>query len=746
MSRNFSQPDTAPFKPPKIQPKALEYMQIQQANEEFQRLPVNINTLMFSSSEISRCFYSDLYNTNQGAASLKYKQRLLIYYLYFTCLVLANFAVNISMFQTGVTVKLEFTLQLVGPLLLLIAGYLILYRLLTCEKTRMLSHILLTALTVLTNFYLTFSDRRVSSNVFGSDFDNEYADNSISIAGLVVVNQYSLFSNFVLNLVQVICTLLFRACIIFPLSAKSLSSTSYDFVTLLIFCIMILLIAHSLDLKCKQRFWRVHNKEFALAELPENASEPVSECRTNNLASLINDIDEVKDGIKETARMIIFKDVRGRLRQLIKSLEGIKSAIYKRVSTEGMMNQSIGQIEDVSNEFIDDHFGSKSLSQYIEEKQPSKIFDNPEPVLSIGIQEIESMLFSVGRNWNFDIWPVYIATERSVSLLGKYLSYKWEFSSIAKCKDEDFEDFFIRLENGYLKNPYHNACHAADVMNSVLYFILCSPKLKEVVDVHDMLSVTIAVLGHDVGHPGLTNRFLVNTKDPLALRYNDHSVLENMHTSIIFDLITSGKVNILGNFDDSNWTRIRKSIIDMVLATDLSKHFEILTVFKARAFNLNDINLALLEDRLLVLKMCLKCGDIGHSAKTLSLHEKWTLLVSEEFFNQGDIEKSRGMAVSIFCDRNSTYLPKAQAGFIKSICTPLFKNLGQFLNSEAYNISVLKSLKFNRLHWESQDTSKRRRSMISSNFLLTDSLQGLRKAISDREMNDIGIKSFLTFL
>ena len=42
----------------------------------------------------------------------------------------------------------------------------------------------------------------------------------------------------------------------------------------------------------------------------------------------------------------------------------------------------------------------------------------------------------------------------------------------------------------------------------------------------DMLGAIIAAAGHDVGHPALTNRFLINSRDQIAIRYNDQSVLE----------------------------------------------------------------------------------------------------------------------------------------------------------------------------------------------------------------------------
>ena len=48
-------------------------------------------------------------------------------------------------------------------------------------------------------------------------------------------------------------------------------------------------------------------------------------------------------------------------------------------------------------------------------------------------------------------------------------------------------------------------------------------------------ALLIASLCHDMGHPGKTNNFLIATRDRLALRYNDVSVLENHHCASLFE-------------------------------------------------------------------------------------------------------------------------------------------------------------------------------------------------------------------
>lgn len=47
----------------------------------------------------------------------------------------------------------------------------------------------------------------------------------------------------------------------------------------------------------------------------------------------------------------------------------------------------------------------------------------------------------------------------------------------------------------------------------------------------------IACLMHDIGHPGVNNAFLIATKHPKAIRYNDKSILENHHCAMAFKLL-----------------------------------------------------------------------------------------------------------------------------------------------------------------------------------------------------------------
>ena len=74
----------------------------------------------------------------------------------------------------------------------------------------------------------------------------------------------------------------------------------------------------------------------------------------------------------------------------------------------------------------------------------------------------------------------------------------------------------------------HNSLHAADVAQS-LSVLLSTPVFSGKLTPLVRLAALIAAAIHDLDHPGVSNTFLIKTKNPLAILYNDQSPLENHH-------------------------------------------------------------------------------------------------------------------------------------------------------------------------------------------------------------------------
>ncbi len=269
-----------------------------------------------------------------------------------------------------------------------------------------------------------------------------------------------------------------------------------------------------------------------------------------------------------------------------------------------------------------------------------------------------------------------------------------------------FEPFIFRVASGYNRdNPYHTDLHAADICQSLLVYYLFG-NLQKLIDFNelDLISLFISASIHDFGHPGYTNNYLINTKNDIAIRYNDQSVLENYHVSESFNIIfKKNKCNIFENMSIDDYKFCRKRIVQCVLATDMtlhSKEFQFLKT-KAQTYQIkNGQNIEkVMEDTDPVtnfntkqefLNIFIHAADISNPTKPLDIYKQWAQKCIDEFFRQGDMEKRLGLPVSFNCDRDTVTLPQSQLGFIEAIVSPLFSLINDFFPGMNFTLQNLK--------------------------------------------------------
>ena len=92
------------------------------------------------------------------------------------------------------------------------------------------------------------------------------------------------------------------------------------------------------------------------------------------------------------------------------------------------------------------------------------------------------------------------------------------------------------IECAYLPNPYHNAIHGADVLLSCHQMLLQTGLENRLTD-FEVFMLLFSAVAHDVGHPGTTGQFQINSGSEIALTYNDRSCLENMHAAKTFKIV-----------------------------------------------------------------------------------------------------------------------------------------------------------------------------------------------------------------
>ncbi|GAX76727.1 hypothetical protein CEUSTIGMA_g4174.t1 [Chlamydomonas eustigma] len=93
------------------------------------------------------------------------------------------------------------------------------------------------------------------------------------------------------------------------------------------------------------------------------------------------------------------------------------------------------------------------------------------------------------------------------------------------------------------------------------------------------LAYVIAATVHDVDHYGLNNDFLVNSRNTLAVIHNDRSPMESHHCSLTFTTLYGPDTDFTALLSPADQKVFRSLVIDLVLATDMKQHFNILSQF-----------------------------------------------------------------------------------------------------------------------------------------------------------------------
>uniref|UniRef100_A0A2K6KDB8 Phosphodiesterase n=1 Tax=Rhinopithecus bieti TaxID=61621 RepID=A0A2K6KDB8_RHIBE len=290
---------------------------------------------------------------------------------------------------------------------------------------------------------------------------------------------------------------------------------------------------------------------------------------------------------------------------------------------------------------------------------------------------------------NVPTYPKYLLSPETVEALRKptFDVWLWEPNEMLSCLEHMYHDlglvrdfsinpvtlrrWLLCVHDNYRNNPFHNFRHCfcvAQMMYSMVW--LCG--LQEKFSQTDILILMTAAICHDLDHPGYNNTYQINARTELAVRYNDISPLENHHCAVAFQILAEPECNIFSNIPPDGFKQIRQGMITLILATDMARHAEIMDSFKEKMENFDYSN----EEHMTLLKMILiKCCDISNEVRPMEVAEPWVDCLLEEYFMQSDREKSEGLPVAPFMDRDKVTKATAQIGFIKFVLIPMFETV-----------------------------------------------------------------------
>jgi hypothetical protein len=249
-------------------------------------------------------------------------------------------------------------------------------------------------------------------------------------------------------------------------------------------------------------------------------------------------------------------------------------------------------------------------------------------------------------------------------------------------------------------NDYHCFHHVIDVMHSTFLFLTTFGAGRYLSDTEQFSLVTAAVC-HDLDHPGTNNTYHVNKHTPLAIVYNDTSILENYHCARTFELFSQADYDVLDCLDKSQRKEARRVIMLAIMATDMVLHFGMKANLDKLATKWVETPLATdalpePKERDLLMQVTLHAADVSNPSKQWDVCKRWSDHVIAEFFAQGDLEKAEDLPVSMNCDRDTTFQDELSMNFSDFIVGPFYMSITNLLPK---SVPATENLKTNRDAW-----------------------------------------------
>ena len=417
----------------------------------------------------------------------------------------------------------------------------------------------------------------------------------------------------------------------------------------------------------------------------------------------------------------------------IKSMDLTKKGKVMKLE---LFSKSINLVSNNNINYNNQYHSNKNLKELV--IMPDIIYNNNSEIkaktekgkkkfpristISYPIQTIENTFINIKKLINennydpkqilskdFNIFQLknLIGYENVLPLMGKTILEAFGLTNPKIIQTNKLDSFLYTICNQYNEKVlYHNALHGADVTQT-LSLIFLNSKAEKICDTNvlDILSIFIAALGHDLGHPGYNNNFQINASTDMAITYNDNSCLENYHASKLFRILKKEENDILEKLNSDERKIIRKRMISEILSTDMAFHVKVISVIKAKIpgqifdeekkfelFSQNPNNK--FQEQQELLDFFIHAADLAHNAKLFSISIQWVELLSNEFWIQGDKEKSMNLPISFLCDRERYDIPTSQVGFIKGFIIPtfdilvtIFPSLNFFMDNAKNNLS-----------------------------------------------------------
>uniref|UniRef100_A0AAY4AEJ8 Phosphodiesterase n=1 Tax=Denticeps clupeoides TaxID=299321 RepID=A0AAY4AEJ8_9TELE len=262
------------------------------------------------------------------------------------------------------------------------------------------------------------------------------------------------------------------------------------------------------------------------------------------------------------------------------------------------------------------------------------------------------------------------------------------------------------VRKGYRDITYHNWRHGFNV-GQTMFTLLQTGKLRKYYSDLEAFAMVAAAFCHDIDHRGTNNLYQTKSGSPLA-RLHGSSILERHHLQYSKTLMEDEALNIFQNLQKRQFETVQHLHDVCIIATDLALYFKKRTMFQkivdaTETMPNEQDQIAHVSNnpvrKEIIMAMMMTGCDLSAITKPWEVQSKVALMVAEEFWEQGDLERTVLDQQPIpMMDRNKKdELPKMQCGFINFVCSFVYKEFSRFHKEIT---PMFNGLNNNLAHWK----------------------------------------------
>ena len=436
-------------------PSSSIYTILHHQTSDIEKLPVNQNLLTFKDERIEKKYFDNLFYDSDPfkVPSKEFRSSHLTFFLYFTMYLLSTITLIILKYLENTLPISLLLLKFVflGSTSALI--YIILYFLPRSKCLYRNATKIVTLLGFLVIFNLVLTDDRVLTGVTGKTTESS-SINTLIMLSFMHLFKLLLFSSFRNMLVLSLVLFLSFASTLVLFSFQNFYSVIYELFIVFIYLIFVCTHCYRLEHTSRDIFWRNESKidrSESFSDLTEYNDPNSSRFINTEVELLLQLCDKIKKNVKSAYSMIIYKDIKVKLKVASNHINSLKKRIAGDMYRSAIKLESHDFLDDQDKTFISQVFMQVSLKSSSSIRKTVKMSEVPERVSvayskQFGSQNLDKALESFGINWNFDIWFIFQATGHSIFITAKYVCNKWGLCEEFSIEDSFFDRFFQSVE------------------------------------------------------------------------------------------------------------------------------------------------------------------------------------------------------------------------------------------------------------------------------------------------------------